>query len=387
MLAWIELIFIGLAAYVVLQILYYLACMICNLNFYRVEAPRQETEPFTIIKPMKEGQEQLEENLRSLIEADTENRLQVLFAIETKEDPAYPIACNVVGSYPKRDLKIVLTGPSRDRMGKIHNMIEAFPHVKHSRVVFSDADIKADRRLLVETSKNFKTGADAIYATPYVFNVDSIGQLLMAGAFNHGFSVFGALMFRLGMFQSFSGGWMGFKKEMLQKIGGLEGFSHYIAEDYAIGSALRRAGARISLLRTPAWIREDVSSLQSAMRHFHKWTKVICNAAPSLYGFVLAHCSLFLTFCALAMSLALVQGTYWGLGLWGTWVLVRIAGSLLQDRAILGAALPWTLYLCIPLIDIMQAIIWYGGLFSKTVTWRGKKYRVFRGGKVRVISG
>ena len=120
-----------LAAYFCLVNALYLAMVAASRAFYRRDAGAGEISPFAVIKPMKGAEENLEGNLRSLLEADREGRLQIIFAVESADDPAAAAASKVVAGASGADAALVITGPSLDRMGKIHNMIEALPSARH----------------------------------------------------------------------------------------------------------------------------------------------------------------------------------------------------------------------------------------------------------------
>ncbi|MDE2510347.1 MAG: glycosyltransferase, partial [Elusimicrobia bacterium] len=161
----------------------------------------------TLIKPVKGLDDDMEEGFRSIVEADPSKSLQILIALETAEDPAYPFARAFADAHPDRDVEVVLTGPSGPRMGKIHNMIEAFPRARHDRVLFSDADVRITAALLSDTARAFDAGADAVYAMPYHAFVPGPGGWLFLVAFNYSFCVPVALSYRLGKLRSFAGAW------------------------------------------------------------------------------------------------------------------------------------------------------------------------------------
>jgi ceramide glucosyltransferase len=361
-----------------------LACVDESRRFYLRTVPEEPLEPFTVIKPIKGLDDGLESNLRTLLDSDPEGRLQVLFALEAKDDPAFPIADKVAAAYPDRDVEVVLTGPSGGRMGKIHNMIEALPKAKHPFVVFSDADVRVDRAVLLETSRLFRGGADAVYATPYADGPATPGGFLMAAALNQSLAVWGALSYRIKKFRSFSGAWMGFRRVALAKVGGLEPFAHSIVDDFLIGEALRKSGARIELLKRIVIVREKASTPKEAIEHLWKWLTVVRHGAFRLYlGIPLVNQVLL---GAVACILWIRLG--WaplGILLFLLAASMRAVSAYAQDKGLLEQPFPKWMYAQLPVIDLAQPFFWAAALFSRRVAWRGKNYVLSSGGKADVL--
>ncbi|MBI4425314.1 MAG: hypothetical protein HY554_16410, partial [Elusimicrobia bacterium] len=100
-----------LAGYYACVIALYAAMVGANARFYRRKAAGSGA-PLTVIKPMRGAEEDLERKLRSLLDSDPEGRVQVLFAVESREDPAYPVASRLARERPDRDVAVLVTGPS-----------------------------------------------------------------------------------------------------------------------------------------------------------------------------------------------------------------------------------------------------------------------------------
>jgi ceramide glucosyltransferase len=375
-------VFVTLLAVAVMRLS--LACVEESRRFYRRSAPEAPLDPFTVIKPIKGLDDGLESNLRTLLDSDSEGRLQVIFALETKDDPAYPIVTRAAAAYPGRDVEVVLTGPSGTRMGKIHNMIEALPKAKHPFVIFSDADVRVDRPVLLETSRLFREGADAVYATPYADGPFTPEGFLMAAALNQALAVPGALAYRIKKFRSFSGAWMGFRRSALEKVGGLEPFAYSIVDDFKLGEALRKSGARIELLKRIVIVREKASTPKETFEHLWKWLTVVRHGAFQLYlGMPLVN----------QVLLSAVAAVLWTLMGWAPLGILlflaasatRSLGAYAQDKSLLDSAFPKWMYAQLPLIDLVHPLFWTAALFSRRVAWRGKNYLLASGGRIDAV--
>lgn len=356
----------GLAAF------YLLALLVAAATFRR-EARPGNVLPMTVIRPLKGADEGLEENLRSLVEADSGGVLEFLFAMESADDPAFPPAKRVADSVPGGRARVVLTGPCGERMGKAHNMIEALRHATREIVVFSDSDARVDRATLVETSRAFADGAEAVSGLPDASGARRLGDVLVCLSFNHYFDGVAAVSARLGVGWLFSGTWMAMRRSLLQRIGGLEQFERHAADDFALADSVWRAGARLALLPRLVTLRERGGELPEAARHVLKWTRIVRCTAPWRYLLLPLATPLPLLAAALS-SEAWPAAALAGLAVW------RAASAWAFDRLAAHDRFPPWAYLALPLVDLAFVGLWVAGLAGDTIEWRGRRYRVRPGG-------
>ncbi|MBI4377339.1 MAG: glycosyltransferase [Elusimicrobia bacterium] len=351
---------------------------------FRKRTPPVSSLALTVIRPIKGADEGLAAHLESLVLADQEGRLQILLAMEGERDPAHAVAREFARSHPERDIEIVLSGPNPGRMGKMHNMIEALPKAKHPFIVFTDADTGASPELLAHTQDAFASGAEAVFALPYHGQAPGLAGLLLRAAVNHSFGTSAALFHRLGRFMHFSGAWMGYRRDLLERMGGLEPFSRVIADDFSLGSAAVRAGARLIFLSVPARLRESDQSLSEVLAHLGKWAAIIHCALPGFYWFVPllspgnAAAALWLACELSAQNVALGRAAL------AACLIARPGAALIQDLIVEGEAMPAGGYALVALQDIGALLFWLSG-FRSHIEWRGSRYRLRPGGSAELL--
>ena len=339
----------------------------------------------TLIKPVRGLDDAMEASFRSIVAADPLRSLQVIIALESMEDPAYPVAYAFVAMHPDRDVTIVVTGPSGPRMGKIHNMIEALPRAKHRDVLFSDADACVTPALLADTARAFAEGADAVYAMPYHIAAPGIGGWGLMSAFNHAFCVPVALSYRFGQLRAFAGAWMGYTKDALALLGGLERFENAIADDLSMGLAAREIGLRQVLLRETVRLSETGTSPREVFAHIAKWSSIIFWTWPVVWAAAPLASSCLQALAALALALAFGRSLVLPLAAVVVALGSRILVGLIQDRTVGGVRLPAWRYLSLAFVDI-GALAFVPLALRRTVRWRGKTYRLSMGGSAEVIA-
>ncbi|MDX6768647.1 MAG: glycosyltransferase, partial [Elusimicrobiota bacterium] len=350
------------------------ACLAASLRRFRDPADAPADLPMTLIKPVRGLDDAMEASFRSIVAADPLKVLQVIVALESDDDPAFPVARAFAAAHPDRDVLVLLTGPAGARMGKAHNMIEALKAAKHPRVLFSDADTSITPALLRETARAFREGADAVFGLPYHADAPGFGGWCFMVAFNHSYCVPAALAYEAGQFRSFAGAWMGYTKETLAKVGGLEPFSRSIADDFALGMAARGAGARLELLREPVFVSESGTRPAEAFWHVAKWASIICWSFPLAWLLAPFVNPVMLALAAVAAAFAAGASSAPGLVALGAAFATRALVGLIQDRRVGRIRRPAWTYLALLGADLGAVVFWPLGL-RRTIEWRGRRYR------------
>lgn len=352
------------------------ACLAASLRHFRGAPTRPPRRPMTLIKPVRGLDEAMQRSFESIVAADPLRCLQIIVAIETEQDPAWPVAQAFAAAHPERDIRVLRTGPAGALMGKAHNMIEALKAAKHPVVIFSDADVCITPPLLADTAAAFDAGAGAAYGLPYHADAPGFAGWCFMLAFNHAYCVAPAASALVGQFRFFAGAWMAYTKEALSLIGGLERCGHSIADDYALGEAARRAGVKQKLLREPVFVDDSDREAAAALRHLAKWASIVAWSFPP--GYLLAP---LLNPVVLGAAAALAGAGPLPLA---AALASRCLVGLLQDRLVGGLRRPAWTYLSLAFADAAAVLIWPFGL-RRVVSWRGRRYRLSLGGRCEVL--
>jgi ceramide glucosyltransferase len=171
-----------------------------------------------------------------------------------------------------------------------------------------------------------------------------------------------------------TGGTIGVRRDVLEKVGGLRSVADRMAEDYSLGALLRRAGFRLSLARRAVRLYAPGGGFRDTARQSSRWARTVRSSVPAIYALALP----------LSTAPLLLLGAAWthagpALALLGAHTVARAAVALLVDFRFcwdrsLARALP-----LLPLLWLLEPLNLFAGLFGSTVSWRGRRYRVARG--------
>ena len=168
------------------------------------------------------------------------------------------------------------------------------------------------------------------------------------------------------------------KRKALVEIGGFIRVANCLADDYAIGAALRARGYKISVCPVTVGHVCGAMSASELWHHEVRWARTIRSLDPAGYaGSILAH-AFPLALIAALVSVAtnsLVPATALGLGM------AAFGCRLVLLRQVERAfnLLPQSSWL-VPLRDILSFAVFVSSFFGQSARWRGRRYRFVAGG-------
>lgn len=294
---------------------------------------------------------------------------EVLAAVHTATDPAAAIANEVLGG--------VVTDPAlhgaNRKASQLHNLA--------SRARF-DVLVAADDDIL--PPPHWLTAVTAPLADPTVGLVTCLYRgepadgtawsRLAALGLDWQFLPFAAFGEAIGRAQGCYGATMALRRETLDAIGGFAALAHLLADDHALGAAVRRQGLRVVVAPViPAHVMAE-PSLGAVFAHELRWARTIRQLDPGgALGAGLGHP---LPWGGLA---ALLAPAWLGLPALAAAVAARVALAVVTDRA-LGTKDTMRRVALLPLRDALSFAVWLAALAPGGVTWQGRRYRIGRRG-------
>jgi ceramide glucosyltransferase len=325
----------------------------------------------TILKPLKGEEQELYENLRSFCALDYPD-FQLLFAVESPEDPALRVIERLKKEFPGLDMATVI---SRSRIGfnpKINNLAKTVPFIKHELLLMSDSDIRVEPDFLkhaVWPLRNPSVGLVTCFyqsATPpgvwnrleaLCVNAHFLPQALTAASFGMRFAMGAAIIVR---------------RKALEKSGGLANLASHLADDFILGESIKALGFSLEYAGNSVESIPDVSSGREHLSHQIRWARTIRLCQP--IGFLG-------TFLLHGFSLLTLKTILFGLD----WVSLALAGAILATKALAQGLLQHSFHgnrrrslslSLLPLSEWISFAAWLGALQSKEVLWRGKLYPI-----------
>ena len=333
------------------------------------------TAGVTILKPLHGAEPGLYANLASFCIQDYPGPVQIIFGVEDGLDPAVPIVRRLIEVFPELELKLVIDGRRRGANRKISNLINMVFQISHELIVLSDSDIQVGPDYLATVLGRLK-GRVGLVTCPYRgAPTDSPWAQLEAQMINHHFLPNVLVGVRLGLARPCFGSTIALRASTLAAIGGFEAFVDQLADDYAMGEAVRNAGLEVAMCPQIVTHLCTEADMRELIRHELRWARTIRLVDPiGFAGAAITH----------PLPLAVLGALF---SSFGAASLVMIA-SALASRLILqmyvddALGIRDTRFWWGPVRDMLSFAIFVASFFGNDVTWRGQRYNVREDGSL-----
>jgi len=358
-----------------------LASVLIGRFFARTTTAAASFPPVTVVKPLHGEERALRENLLSFCRQDYPGPVQFLFGTNSTQDPALNTVEELRRQFPEADITVVSDSRLYGSNRKVSNLINLLPRAKYEVLVFADSDVGVDPNYLRKLVGELQKPNVALVTCVYRGRPDP-GFWPRVSAMATDCQHFPGIVtgFAFGLAHPCLGQTIAMRRETLENIGGLHQFANHLAEDHAIGEAVREGGGRVVI--PPFVIAHGCveSSFPQLISHELRWSRTIRAVDPAGHlGSVLAHPF------ALALLAAVVSGfAGWSVALLAAAFLARVALKLWSDYVVQPQN--WRDLWLLPLCDLVLFAILVASFFSAKVTWRGHEFEVSADGLLSAVT-
>jgi ceramide glucosyltransferase len=339
-----------------------------RLPFTLVQYP-----PVSLLKPLKGLEEQLEGCLRSFYEQDYPGSFEVVFASALRDDPALAIARRVALAYPHITTRFVRSDESWGLNPKVSNLQGALAAAKHDLVLQTDANVWASpdylRRIVGELESE---GASLLSSLVTGLGEHSPGAAMENLQLTAYVAPACCAALVIGGVPCVIGKSMLFRKSELASLGGLSLVKDSLCEDFLLGRHYVESERKVLLSATPIRNVNVEMAVERSLKRHARWLKMRAVIHPvSFVADLLANPT------ALA-SLAYVASGFRdaiGLALLAI-VCIKTLVDGLMVRVVRGTPIHPLHALWGPVKDLLMLAVWTYAIFSRSVEWRGIRFRM-----------
>lgn len=344
----------------------------------RVEPRSGVHPPISVLKPLCGDEPELYENLRSFC-SQAYPSVQVVFGVREAADPALEVVQRLIADLPEADLAVVVDDRLHGTNYKVSNLINMMATARHDVLVLADSDMRVTPDYLDRIVAPLSDPQVGLVTCLYVGEPARPGLWSRLGTLfiNHGFLPAVLVGQLTGSRQDCFGASVALRRSVLERIGGFPALRNRLADDHALGEAVRGLGLRVALARHLVTDRVAESGPTELLRRELRWARTIRSIAP--YGF--AGSAIITHPLPLALMAATLEGFSWpALTALALVLVCRLAATRLVDRALESPRLPLEL---VPVRDVLSFAVLIASYWSRRVEWRGRWYRILADGNLR----
>jgi ceramide glucosyltransferase len=324
--------------------------------------------PVTVLKPLHGAEPELAARLTIFCQQDYGGPVQVLCGVRDSNAPAANAVRTMQREHPDWPIELHADQRHHGSNRKMSNLINMFPRVRHDTLLLSDSDIVIEPCYLRDvTALLAQPRAGAVTALYHGIAGEGLWARLSALAINTNFLPQAITGMALKAAKPCFGATVALRRSVLEKIGGFGRYADELADDYAMGMAVRSAGHDVVIAPFLVGHVCFETSLRQFVRHQIRVARTVKALDPIGYaGTILTHP------WPLAL-LAMLSGSSAAALLAVAALASRIALCRCVERRF---GLPRENYWLIPLQDILAFAVYVASYFGATVHWRGAEYRV-----------
>jgi ceramide glucosyltransferase len=329
----------------------------------------------TILKPLHGAEAALEENLRSFCQQH-HPAYQVIFGVREASDAAVPVVRRLIADLPGRDLDLVIDARVVGSNLKVSNLENMLPRAKHGLLVIADSDMRVGPDYLAAVTAPLADPRVGLVTCLYRGrSLPGIWSRLGAMHIDHGFLPSALIGEKVRPGKACFGATIVLRRADLEAIGGFAGLRDQLADDYALGAAVRRLGKRIAVVPPILETMVEEPDFLTLFRHELRWTRTIRSIAPA------GHAASIMTH---PLALAVIAAAAGGLApplvaLVAVALAARLAMIRIIDKA-LGA--PATPVLLVPLRDLLSFLVFVASFLGNSIAWRDRSFRLAADGRL-----
>ena len=337
----------------------------------------------TLLKPVKGIDQSMDDAFRSHCLQRYDGRVQLLFGVASREDPAVAVIERLRSEFPALDLDLVVCPDRLGSSGKVSSLVQMLPRAKYTYVLVNDSDILVSPLYLERILAGFADPDVGMVTAPYLGRAGGLGgrapglwsrieALGISTEFLPG--VLTARLLERGL-RFGLGSTLAMRRDALDRAGGFAPLLESLADDYELGARIAAAGFRVKLSGEVVVTTVPAYRWRGFVQHQLRWARSTRDSRRLGYlGLGVTYCFPWALLTVISSGLAL-----WSLALLSIVLLARVTlalavgvGLLRDDQVLRDVAL-------LPLRDCWGLLLWLWSYAGDTVVWRGERFHLHRG--------
>jgi ceramide glucosyltransferase len=331
----------------------------------RLHEPRSTV---TILKPLHGDEPDLLGRLASYCRQEYRASVQMVCGTQDRNDSAIAVVMGLRRKYPGNEIELVIDSRNHGPNRKVSNLANMAARATNDILVVADSDIEVGPRFLKDVVVRLQHPGVGAVTCPYHGTAKAgVWSELAALSINTHFLPDAVAALTLGLAQPCFGATIALRKELLGRIGGFQAFADCLADDYAVGAAIRAKGYEVVV----APFSVGHACLQKNIREFFSQRLRVARTIKALDP--VGYLGTVITYPFPLALLAAALGSSEAIFIAAVALCCRITLCLVVEHVF---GLARQRYWLLPFHDLLAFAIFVFSFFGTSVNWRGYSYRV-----------
>lgn len=244
--------------------------------------PSGPLSPVTIIRPLCGIENFVAETLRSSFLLDYPH-YELLFCVASASDPVLPLVERLIAAHPNVRARVLIGNDSISDNPKLNNCYKGWNAAAHDWIVFADSNVLMARDTLQRLLARWRADTGLVCSPPLAVRPDGFWAELECGFLNtyQARWQYAADSAGCGFAQ---GKTMLWRRELLDRAGGIRMLAAELAEDAAATKVVRGAGLRVHLVDAPLAQPLGARGLGEVIRRQLRWARLRRASFPFYFA-------------------------------------------------------------------------------------------------------
>ncbi len=331
----------------------------------------------SLLKPLYGDEPFLLRNLASFCAQDYRGSIEVVFGVGRADDTAIAVVERLRAAFPALELRLVVDERRWGSNGKVSNLINMAEHARHPVIVLADSDMLVGRDYLARVVAALdRPGVGAVTCLYRGVAMPGLWSRLATQWIDYHFLPSVVVGMALGLAKPCFGSTIALRRDTLERIGGFMAFKDRLADDYAIGEAVRRLGLAVAVPGDLVLGHTCTAASFGTLLHQElRWSRTIRSLDPA--GFIGSAVTHPIPWATLAVVWSGFGAA--AVGMLGAAVASRLLLQLFVARSI--GARPNGLILG-PVRDYAAFLVFLFSFWPGSIDWRGHRFALQSDGTI-----
>jgi ceramide glucosyltransferase len=360
-----------LSAFIILMNILSVAIMArkCRARPRNLVAP-DNAPPVSIVRPLKGVEAFSEEILKASFELDYPC-YELIFCVQSGEDPIIPLVREMIAGHHGVTARLLIGDDRISVNPKLNNCAKGWEAARYDYVILADSNALPPRDYIQTMLAAFRDDTALTISMPIGSRPGSFWAVVECAILNT-FQArwqYGADAIGLGFAHGKNMMW---RREILDRAGGLRALGAEVAEDAAATKIVRAGNMRVRLVDMPFEQPLGVRTAQEIYARHARWSRLRRATFPAYYAPEFMNGS----FVAVLSGVFAAQGLGYDPFLVAAIIVSILHGSELILSRICGFVVEWRMPLAFLIRDLMLPVIFIDGLIFDDFSWHGEAMTV-----------
>jgi len=333
-------------------------------------APPKDAPGVTIVQPLCGVETFSRETLRSIFALDYPS-YEIIFCLASGDDPIAPLVLGAIAANPDRPARLLIGDDRISANPKLNNVVKGWKAARHDWVIIADSNVLMPRDYIQRLLARWRSDTGIVCAPPIGSRPESFASEIEC-AFLNTYQARWQYAGEAAGYGFAQGKTMLWRRETLEKGGGIEALGAEIAEDAAATKLVNAQGLSCHLVDRPFQQPLGRRRLRDVWSRQLRWARLRRATFPLYFAPEILTTSLF------TLAAAGVAAPFLGVN-----VALAVAAAAVfwyGCEALLAFAAGWPLGWRMPFAwiirDLLLPFLWARGWTGANVVWRGNAMNV-----------